>query len=191
VVNNLAHNSACFSTGHSNHYVDTPTAPGSSQKDATTRYLWRLAADRLLLFLTFGLNRHTDRLYRSDLRYLQAWLNEPDLPSTLATLFGNGHDAAKWLLLRHRDHLVDTGHTVGTVNRHLCTIRKAARIAREMGQIDWDLSDVPNIASCDNAQRDKEFSGGHVGAEDQEGHNRAVQPQSRFAPGRDEEKRCY
>jgi hypothetical protein len=108
-----------------------------------------------LLYLTFGLNRHTDRLYRSDLRYLQVWLNEPDVPSTLATLFGNGHEAAESSLLRHRDHLVDTGHASGTVNRHLCTIRKAARIAREMGQIDWDLSGVPNIAICDNAQRVK------------------------------------
>lgn len=122
-------------------------APGEK---ACRSYQWRLAADRLLLYLTFGLNRHTDRLYRSDLRYLQDWLNEPDLASTLATLFGNGHDSAKWLLLRHRNHMVDSGHTAGTVNRHLCTIRKAARIAREMSQIDWDLGDVGNVTAGDN-----------------------------------------
>jgi hypothetical protein len=163
----------------------------SPQEKAQLSYLWRLAADRLLMHLTFGLNRHTDRLYRSDLRYLQAWLNEPDLPSTLATLFGDGHDAAKSLLLRHRDHLVDTGHAVGTVNRHLCTIRKAARIAREMGNIDWDLSDVPNIAICDNAQTVNEFMVGQAGAEGQEGHSQTGAPPSMVAPGEEKKKGCH
>jgi hypothetical protein len=121
--------------------------------------------------LTFDLNRHTNRLYRSDLRHLQVWLNEPDLPSTLATLFGNGHDAAKSLLLRHCDHLVDTGHAVGTVNRHLCTIRKATRIARKMGEIDWDLSDVPNIAICDNAPGASDVEGVAAGQEDNDGQD--------------------
>ena len=122
----------------------------SPQEHARLCYLWQFAVPRLLFYLTHGLNRHTNRLYRSDLEYFRNWLNESSLPSTLATFFGNGHEAAKSLLQQHRDHLVDTGHAVGTVNRHLCTLRKAARIAREMGEIDWDLSDEPGIAICDN-----------------------------------------
>jgi hypothetical protein len=170
--------------------MDT-SAPQSPHQKAQLAYQWRLAADRLLMHLTFGLNRHTDRLYRSDLRYLQVWLNEPDLPSTLATLFGDGHDTAKSLLLRHRDHLVDTGHAVGTVNRHLCTIRKAVRIAREMSEIDWDLSDVPNIANCDNVQVVSGFNVDQAGAEGHEGHNQTGAPPSMVAPGEQEKKGCY
>jgi hypothetical protein len=146
----------------------------SPQENARLCYLWRFAATRLLFHLTYGLNRHTDRLYRSDLEYFRNWLNEPDLPSTLATLFGNGHDAAKSLLQHHRDYLVATGHAVGTVNRHLCTIRKAARIAREMGEIGWDLKDLPGIAICDN--RPKASSLGKVGAEGDEAQTRSHAP---------------
>jgi hypothetical protein len=111
--------------------------------DTHLPYLWQLAADRLLFHLTYGLHPNTHGWYRADLEYLRACLNEPDLPSMLATLFGNGHDAAKELVLEHRDHMVAAGYAVGTVNRHLCTIRKAARIAKEMGEISWDLQDVP------------------------------------------------
>jgi hypothetical protein len=153
-----------------NAYTETHDPFRSLQQQALLTYHWRLAANRLLMGLTFGLNRHTDRLYRSDLTYLQVWLNEPDLPSTLATLFGNGHDAAKSLLLGHRDHLAETDHAVGTVNRHLCTIRKAVRIAREMGEIEWDLSDVPNIAVCDNAYSGKRVEGVAAGHDGNEGH---------------------
>jgi hypothetical protein len=140
-----------------------PRSLRSQQQRAQLAYQWRLAADRLLTYLTLGLNRHTDRLYRGDLEYLRRCLNEPDLPSTLGTLFGNGHDAAKSLLLRHRDHLVDAGHTFGTVNRHLCTIRKAVRIAREMGEINWDLSDVPNVAAGDNVHAVNSVDAGETG----------------------------
>jgi hypothetical protein len=141
------------------------------QEHARLCYLWRFAATRLLFHLTYRLNRHTDRLYRSDLEYFRTWLAEPDLASALATLFGNGHDAAKLLLQHHRDHLVATGHAVGTVNRHLCTIRKAVRIAREMGEIDWDLKDVPGIAICDN--KPKTSSLGNDGAEGEEAQTRS------------------
>jgi hypothetical protein len=156
----------------------------SPQEKAQLSYRWRFAADRLMLYLTFGLNWHTDRLYRGDLRYLQAWLNEPDLPSTLATLFGNGHDSAKSLLQHHRDHLVDVGHTVGTVNRHLCTIRKAERIAREMGEIDWDLSDVANVTAGDNVYAGNGFEtvkAGPMGYESPEPATTA--PENIAAPG--------
>jgi hypothetical protein len=135
-------------------------SPRSLQQRAQLAYQWRLCADRLLVYLTLGLNRHTNRLYRGDLRDLRTWLKEPDLPSTFATLFGDGHDAAKSLLQHYRDHSVAFGHTVATVNRHLCTIRKAARIAREMGHIDWDLSDVPNVAEGDNVQAHNGFETG-------------------------------
>ena len=71
----------------------------------------------------------------------------PSKSTALATLFGKGHDAAVWLVQRHRDYMVAAGYAVATINRHLCTIRKAARIAREMGEIDWDLNDVPQYCN--------------------------------------------
>jgi hypothetical protein len=123
--------------------LGSPRSPQSPQEHAQRCYLWQLAADRLLFHLTYRLHPNTDGWYRADLEYFRACLNEPDLPSMLATLFGNGHDAAKELVLRHRDHMVAAGYAVGTINRHLCTIRKVARIAREMGEISWDLQDVP------------------------------------------------
>jgi hypothetical protein len=117
----------------------------SLQDQATRRYVWHLSAPRLLFHLTFRRNRHSQRFLRGDLEYLRRCLNEPDLPSTLATLFGKGHDAAVWLVLRHRDHMVAAGYSAATINRHLCTLRAAARIGREMGEIDWDLADVPGL----------------------------------------------
>lgn len=123
-----------------------------SQRSQHLSYLWSLATSRLLLLLTFRRNRHSQRFLRGDLDYPRRCLNEPDLGSTLATLFGKGHDAAVWLVSRHRDHMVATGYSVATINRHLCTIRAAARIAREMHEIDWDLADLPGIANCDNTK---------------------------------------
>lgn len=116
-----------------------------SQRSQQSPYSWSLAANRLLFHLTFRRNRHSQRFLRGDLEYLRSCLNEPNLGSMLATLFGKGHDPAVWLVLRHRDHMVAAGYSAATINRHLCTIRAAARIAREMGNIDWDLTDVPGL----------------------------------------------
>jgi hypothetical protein len=127
-------------------------SPRSPQDQATTGYLWHLSANRLLVHLTYGRNHDSQRCLRGDLEYLRCWLHEPDLGAALARLFGNGHDAAVALVLDHRDHMVATGKAVGTINRHLCTLRAAARIAREMGHIDWDLADVPGIGIYDNGQ---------------------------------------
>ena len=163
-------------------------SPRSRQE---ARYLWSLAADRLVFKLTFGRNRHSQRFLRGDIEYLREWLNEPTLSLALAALFGGTRKEAVDLVLRHRDHMVGAGYAVATINRHLCTLRAAARIAREMGQIDWELSDVPNIAICDNVQTLREFSVGQTGADGREDHKSAAEPQSMVAPEKEEEKGCY
>ena len=105
----------------------------------------------------------------------------------LATLFGNGHDVAKSLAEQHRDHLTATGHAVGTVNRHLCTIRKTVRIAREMGEIDWDLSDVAGIAICDNRSLISNLGGTGTADNSAEGRSRCTEPLQRIAKQREAE----
>jgi hypothetical protein len=185
--NNLSCVPLRFSDGHEGPKVDT-TGPRSRPE---ARYLWFLATDRLIFALTFGRNRHSQRFLRGDIEYLRAWLKEPTLSMTLAALFGGSHDEAVDLVMSHRDHMAAAGYAVATINRHLCTLRAAARIAREMGQIDWDLSDVTGIAICDNRQVVKGFTVGQVGAEGREGRNLAAQPLSTTAPEEEEEKGCY
>jgi hypothetical protein len=109
----------------------------------------------------------------------------------LAALFGGSHEEAIDLVLRHRDHMAAAGYAVATINRHLCTLRAGARIAREMGEIDWDLRDVPNIAICDNAQAVREFSDGQAGAEGREGQSQTGETLSTVAPKEKEKKGCY
>jgi len=147
-------------------------------------YQWSLVADRLLFSLTSGRNRHSQRFLRGDLEYLRRWLNEPDLAFTLATLFGGGHDDAVDLIRRHVDHMVAAGYTVATINRHLCTLRLAARIARDMGEIDWDLR---GIANCDNSRVANAVNEVQVDPEDPEGAGPAKEVESKNA----EKKGCY
>ena len=163
----------------------------SPQSRQEVRYRWSLATDRLVFELTFGRNRHSQRFLRGDIEYLRECLKEPTLSMALAALFGTCHGEAVDLVLRHRDHMVAAGYAVATINRHLCTLRAAARIAREMGEIDWDLSDVPNIAICDNAQVVSGFNAGQAGADGQEGHSRTGAPPSMVASGEQEKKGCY
>jgi hypothetical protein len=137
------------------------------------RYHWSLAADRLVFHLTYRRNRHSQRFLRGDLDYLRRWLDEPILGWALATLFGNGHEAAVDLVLRHRDHMVAAGYSVATINRHLCTLRLAARVAREMGEIDWDLAEVPGTAICDNGQNANGIDNAEADAEGQESRGMA------------------
>jgi len=63
----------------------------------------------------------------------------------LAILLSRGRDHARELVEGYRDHLLAAGKSMGTVNRHLVTLRAVARIARRMGRIDWDLAGVGNV----------------------------------------------
>jgi hypothetical protein len=165
-------------------------SPQSPQEWALTRYLWRLGTPLLLVYLTLRRNRHSKRFLRGDLDCLRAWLNEPDLESALATLFGNGHDAAVWLLLRHRDHMLDAGCAVTTVNRHLCTIRATARIARDMGKIGWDLADVPGISNSDNSLKMSGVAPLQNGGGGDERYDQAVETGLTIAPELEAELGC-
>lgn len=176
-----------FTGGHNGRSVDT-MSPRSRQE---ARYAWLLAADRLMFELTFGRNRHSQRFLRGDVEYLRDWLREPNLSMALAALFGGSHDEAVDLVLRHRDHMAAAGYAVATINRHLCTLRAAARIARDMGEVTWDLSDVPNIAICDNASAVSGIHASQAGAESREVQSQTGEPLSTVAPGREEKKGCY
>ena len=112
---------------------------------------WSYHADELMSQLLSSPNRHTRRLYASDLESFRRWLlikRSRPAESTalmLAIWLHGGREEAQTLFEAYRDHLVQAGKSRATVNRHLCTLRAVARLARKMGRINWDLSGVPNL----------------------------------------------
>ena len=111
---------------------------------------WSYHADELMSRLLCSPNRHTRRLYASDVESFRRWLIHQSRPAESAALmlaiwFHGGEEQAQTLVKRYRDHLIQAGKSRATVNRHLCTLRAVARLARKMGRINWDLSGVPNL----------------------------------------------
>ena len=120
------------------------------QAEATEFFYWAHHADDLTAYLLSSPNRHTRRLYAADLESFRRWLTRrgypaESLPLTLAIWFSHGLDHARELVEGYRDQLLAAGKSTGTVNRHLCTFRAVARIARRLGRIDWDLACVGNV----------------------------------------------
>lgn len=119
---------------------------------------WEIRADDLLDRLFSSRNRHTRRLYAADLERFRKWFQTSyheaeSLPLMLAILSSHGQEHAAALARGYRDHMLAAGYRTGTVNRHLCTLRRLARLMRLMGRTDWDLADVHNLRT-DNVQRD-------------------------------------
>ena len=130
----------------------------NAEREAIEYLHWEIRADDLLARLLSSPNRHTRRLYAADLEHFRSWLQTryyeaESLPLMLALLSSHGPEHAAALARGYRDYMRAAGYRTGTVNRHLCTLRRLARLMRRMGRTDWDLADVHNLRA-DNVQRD-------------------------------------
>ena len=116
----------------------------------TEYFYWSYHADELMTRLLSSPNRHTRRLYASDLESFRLWLISRYRPAEspalmLAILFYGGRQEVQTLVEGYRDHLIQIGKRRATVNRHMCTLRAVARLAHSMGRINWDLSGLRNL----------------------------------------------
>lgn len=143
--------------------IDSMNTVRNPQREAIEYLHWEIRADDLLARLFSSPNRHTRRLYAADLEHFRSWLQTrsyeaESLPLMLAILSSHGQEHAAALACGYRDHMLGAGYRTGTVNRHLCTLRRLARLMRRMGRIDWDLADVHNLRT-DNSLRDSPLTG--------------------------------
>lgn len=93
--------------------------------------------DILGAFLS-GRNPRTLRAYDGDLRDFARFL-EVDSRSAVVALLSGGSGAANAMAYAYRAHLSARGLQAATIARRLAAIRSVVRLARQLGQVTWEL----------------------------------------------------
>jgi integrase/recombinase XerC len=105
--------------------------------------LWDQSIASLVNTFLKGRNANTLSAYRADLLEFSAYLNSPDIITSVATLFSLSHGSANLLMLNYKNSLKERGLKSASVNRKLSSVRAVVKLARMAGIISWSI-EVPN-----------------------------------------------
>ena len=117
----------------SNILATTQTPPGGALASAAA-----IVADLHQAVLS-GRKANTLRAYEGDLRDFARFMSAETPAAALDQLVSFSAGTANAVALAYRSHLVDRGLAVGTICRRLSALKAAAKVARMLGRVTWDL----------------------------------------------------
>lgn len=119
--------------------TDLPATSGP-QLPASTKITHRELVDAFLR----RKSPNTTAAYRRDLEQFREWIGADTLEQAAKALLTAEHGQANLAALRWKQHLVEEGLAVNTINRRLAALRSMVELANRIGMVPWTLS-VDNL----------------------------------------------
>ncbi len=104
-------------------------------------------SDDILASWLSGRKATTVDAYRRDMVDFARFVGARSAASAVEALLHAGHGGANRLALAYRANIVDRGLASATVRRRLAALRSMAKLARQLGRIEWSLDvESPRVA---------------------------------------------